>query len=262
MPISIEHKKVTIVHKAECPGAAGPALFLECGDSIAEETRRRRIEVDDRIVDACTIQTSQWFNGRAIFIVTTDLFAQTLPDELAGLVQELWHGTKHQYPYRHLDLRVRSSLRSRCSRQRPFIWPTRSPCCSQRAPHVFKTFVDHANFPLYRSARTMLTCSDADGEPLTQDLGGQSFDRRVPRGGVGRFGLVGELRMPAPTQMMCLAVAEVRWTSRENGRIRTSECLRVQVCRSSPQKTAPFGLDFYRFSHGFPASVSKISKTI
>ena len=76
-------KKVTIVHKANVLKAL-TGLFLECGEIVAKEYEGR-IEVNDRIVDACAMQLvmNPW---QFDVIVTTNLFGDILSDQLAGLV--------------------------------------------------------------------------------------------------------------------------------------------------------------------------------
>src|SRR6476619_1824974 len=76
-------KKVTIVHKANVLKAL-TGLFLECGQLVAKEFEGR-IEMNDRIVDACAMQLvmNPW---QFDVIVTTNLFGDILSDQLAGLV--------------------------------------------------------------------------------------------------------------------------------------------------------------------------------
>src|SRR3954451_19248728 len=76
-------KKVTIVHKANVLKAL-TGIFLEAGRDIAEEYEDR-IQVDDRIVDACVMQLvmNPW---QFDVIVTTNLFGDILSDQIAGLV--------------------------------------------------------------------------------------------------------------------------------------------------------------------------------
>jgi isocitrate dehydrogenase (NAD+) len=76
-------KKVTLVHKANVLKAL-TGLFLEAGREVAKEYEGR-VEVDDRIVDACAMQLvlNPW---QFDVIVTTNLFGDILSDELAGLV--------------------------------------------------------------------------------------------------------------------------------------------------------------------------------
>ena len=76
-------KRVTIVHKANVLKAL-TGLFLECGQIVAQEFEGR-IEMDDRIVDACAMQLvmNPW---QFDVIVTTNLFGDILSDQLAGLV--------------------------------------------------------------------------------------------------------------------------------------------------------------------------------
>src|SRR3954453_2834237 len=76
-------KKVTLVHKANVLKAL-TGLFLEAGREVAKEYEGR-VEVDDRIVDACAMQLvmNPW---QFDVIVTTNLFGDILSDQLAGLV--------------------------------------------------------------------------------------------------------------------------------------------------------------------------------
>jgi isocitrate dehydrogenase (NAD+) len=76
-------KKVTVVHKANVLKAL-TGLFLETGMELAKEYAGR-IEVDQRIVDACAMQLviNPW---QFDVIVTTNLFGDILSDLLAGLV--------------------------------------------------------------------------------------------------------------------------------------------------------------------------------
>jgi isocitrate dehydrogenase (NAD+) len=59
-------------------------LFLETGREVAKEYAGR-IEMNDRIVDACAMQlvTDPW---QFDVIVTTNLFGDVLSDEMSGLV--------------------------------------------------------------------------------------------------------------------------------------------------------------------------------
>jgi len=72
-----------LVHKANVLKAL-TGLFLEAGREVAKEYEGR-IEVDDRIVDACAMQLvmNPW---QFDVIVTTNLFGDILSDQLAGLV--------------------------------------------------------------------------------------------------------------------------------------------------------------------------------
>jgi isocitrate dehydrogenase (NAD+) len=76
-------KKVTVVHKANILKAL-TGLFLEIGRDVAKEYEGR-IEMNDRIVDACAMQLvlDPW---QFDVIVATNLFGDILSDELAGLV--------------------------------------------------------------------------------------------------------------------------------------------------------------------------------
>jgi isocitrate dehydrogenase (NAD+) len=76
-------KKVTVVHKANVLKAL-TGLFLECGQIVAKDYVGR-VEMNDRIVDACAMQLvmNPW---QFDVIVTTNLFGDILSDQLAGLV--------------------------------------------------------------------------------------------------------------------------------------------------------------------------------
>ena len=76
-------KKVTIVHKANVLKAL-TGVFLETAREVAKKYEGR-VQVDDRIVDACAMQLvlNPW---QFDTIVTTNLFGDILSDEIAGLV--------------------------------------------------------------------------------------------------------------------------------------------------------------------------------
>ena len=76
-------KKVTIVHKANVLKAL-PGGFLDRARDVAKRYEGR-VEVDDRIVDACAMQLvlNPW---QFDVIVTTNLFGDILSDQAAGLV--------------------------------------------------------------------------------------------------------------------------------------------------------------------------------
>lgn len=76
-------KKVTVVHKANVLKAL-TGIFLEAGREVAKEYAGR-VEMNDRIVDACAMQLvmNPW---QFDVIVTTNLFGDILSDEMAGLV--------------------------------------------------------------------------------------------------------------------------------------------------------------------------------
>jgi isocitrate dehydrogenase (NAD+) len=76
-------KKVTVVHKANVLKAL-TGLFLEAAMDVAADYKGK-LEVDDRIVDACAMQlvVNPW---QFDVIVTTNLFGDILSDEMAGLV--------------------------------------------------------------------------------------------------------------------------------------------------------------------------------
>jgi isocitrate dehydrogenase (NAD+) len=76
-------KKVTIVHKANILKAL-TGLFLETAREVGR-SYEARLQVDERIVDACAMQLvlNPW---QFDVIVTTNLFGDILSDEMAGLV--------------------------------------------------------------------------------------------------------------------------------------------------------------------------------
>jgi isocitrate dehydrogenase (NAD+) len=76
-------KKVTIVHKANVLKAL-TGVFLETAREVGKKYEKK-LQVDDRIVDACAMQLvlDPW---QFDVIVTTNLFGDILSDELAGLV--------------------------------------------------------------------------------------------------------------------------------------------------------------------------------
>lgn len=78
-----QRKKVTIVHKANVLKVL-TGLFLDSARDVAQDYAGR-IEVDDRIVDACAMQLvlNPW---QFDVILTTNLFGDILSDEMAGLV--------------------------------------------------------------------------------------------------------------------------------------------------------------------------------
>lgn len=76
-------KKVTIVHKANVLKAL-TGLFLETAQQVGAEYADR-LEINDRIVDACAMQLvlNPW---QFDVIVSTNLFGDILSDQIAGLV--------------------------------------------------------------------------------------------------------------------------------------------------------------------------------
>ena len=78
-----KRKKVTIVHKANIMKALS-GMFLETARQVSERYKDR-IEIDERIIDACAMQLvlNPW---QFDVILTTNLFGDILSDEIAGLV--------------------------------------------------------------------------------------------------------------------------------------------------------------------------------
>jgi isocitrate dehydrogenase (NAD+) len=76
-------KKVTIIHKANVLKAL-TGVFLETAQAVGKKYAGK-VQVDDRIVDACAMQLvlNPW---QFDVIVTTNLFGDILSDEIAGLV--------------------------------------------------------------------------------------------------------------------------------------------------------------------------------
>lgn len=76
-------KRVTIVHKANVLKVL-TGLFLEVGREVAKEYQGR-VEMNDRIVDACAMQLvlDPW---QFDVLVTTNLFGDILSDLMAGLI--------------------------------------------------------------------------------------------------------------------------------------------------------------------------------
>lgn len=76
-------KRVTVVHKANVLKAL-TGVFLEIGREVAREYEGR-IEMNDRIVDACAMQLvlNPW---QFDVLVTTNLFGDILSDLMAGLI--------------------------------------------------------------------------------------------------------------------------------------------------------------------------------
>ncbi|HVH82644.1 MAG TPA: isocitrate/isopropylmalate family dehydrogenase [Stellaceae bacterium] len=76
-------KKVTVVHKANVLKVV-TGLFLEVGREVAQEYAGR-VEMNDRIVDACAMQLvlNPW---QFDVLVTTNLFGDILSDLMAGLI--------------------------------------------------------------------------------------------------------------------------------------------------------------------------------
>ncbi|HEY0844226.1 MAG TPA: isocitrate/isopropylmalate family dehydrogenase [Noviherbaspirillum sp.] len=76
-------KKITIVHKANVLKAL-TGIFLEAAREVAQEYAGK-VEVDDRIVDACAMQLvlNPW---QFDMLLCTNLFGDILSDQLAGLI--------------------------------------------------------------------------------------------------------------------------------------------------------------------------------
>ncbi|MEN9560727.1 MAG: hypothetical protein RLZZ502_1938 [Pseudomonadota bacterium] len=81
--VTHQRKKVTLVHKANILKAL-TGIFLETGLHVGENYKDK-LEVNDRIIDACAMQLvlNPW---QFDVIVTTNLFGDVLSDLIAGLV--------------------------------------------------------------------------------------------------------------------------------------------------------------------------------
>lgn len=77
-------KKVTVVHKANIMKAL-TGIFLDAARELYAAKYQGKVEMDERIVDACAMQLvlNPW---QFDVIVTTNLFGDILSDEIAGLV--------------------------------------------------------------------------------------------------------------------------------------------------------------------------------
>lgn len=77
-------RKVTVVHKANIMKAL-TGIFLDAARELYAAKYRDKVEMDERIVDACAMQLvlNPW---QFDVIVTTNLFGDILSDEIAGLV--------------------------------------------------------------------------------------------------------------------------------------------------------------------------------
>ena len=91
-------KKVTIVHKANILKAL-TGLFLETALEVGKRYNGR-IQLEERIVDACAIQLvlNPW---QFDVILTTNLFGDILSDEMAGLVGGLGLPRQHRHGCRN-----------------------------------------------------------------------------------------------------------------------------------------------------------------
>ena len=81
--IKNNRKKVTIVHKANILKKL-TGLFLETASQLGEKYKGQ-IEVEDRIVDNCAMQLVLNPNQFDV-LITTNMFGDSLSDEIAGLV--------------------------------------------------------------------------------------------------------------------------------------------------------------------------------
>lgn len=81
--IKNNRKKVTVVHKANILKKL-TGLFLETVNDVGQDYANK-IELDDRIVDACAMQLVM-NPSQFDVILTTNMFGDILSDEIAGLV--------------------------------------------------------------------------------------------------------------------------------------------------------------------------------
>jgi isocitrate dehydrogenase (NAD+) len=171
-------KKVTIVHKANVLKAL-TGLFLECGQLVAREFEGR-IEMNDRIVDACAMQLvmNPW---QFDVIVTTNLFGDILSDQLAGLVGGLGMAPGANIgPDAAIFEAVHGSAPDIAGKG------LANPLALLLAACLMLEHVDHAE-SASRIRKAMLMCLNTDGV-RTPDLGGKASTGDFAQGIVRRLG--------------------------------------------------------------------------
>jgi isocitrate dehydrogenase (NAD+) len=171
-------KKVTIVHKANVLKAL-TGLFLECGQLVAKEFEGR-IEMNDRIVDACAMQLvmNPW---QFDVIVTTNLFGDILSDQLAGLVGGLGMAPGANIgPDAAIFEAVHGSAPDIAGKG------LANPLALLLAACLMLEHVDHADSAV-RIRKAMLTCLNTDGV-RTPDLGGKASTSDFAKGIIRRLG--------------------------------------------------------------------------
>jgi isocitrate dehydrogenase (NAD+) len=170
-------KKVTIVHKANVLKAL-TGLFLECAQSVAKEFEGR-IEMNDRIVDACAMQLvmNPW---QFDVIVTTNLFGDILSDQLAGLVGGLGMAPGANIgPDAAIFEAVHGSAPDIAGKG------LANPLALLLAACLMLEHVDHADAAM-RIRKAMLTCLNTDGI-RTPDLGGKASTGDFAQGIIRRL---------------------------------------------------------------------------
>jgi isocitrate dehydrogenase (NAD+) len=171
-------KKVTIVHKANVLKAL-TGLFLECGQLVAKEFEGR-IEMNDRIVDACAMQLvmNPW---QFDVIVTTNLFGDILSDQLAGLVGGLGMAPGANIgPDAAIFEAVHGSAPDIAGKG------LANPLALLLAACLMLEHVDHTDSAV-RIRKAMLTCLNTDGV-RTPDLGGKASTGDFAKGIIRRLG--------------------------------------------------------------------------
>ena len=171
-------KKVTIVHKANVLKAL-TGLFLECGQLVAKEFEGR-IEMNDRIVDACAMQLvmDPW---QFDVIVTTNLFGDILSDQLAGLVGGLGMAPGANIgPDAAIFEAVHGSAPDIAGKG------LANPLALLLAACLMLEHVDHADSAV-RIRKAMLTSLNTDGV-RTPDLGGKASTGDFAKGIIRRLG--------------------------------------------------------------------------
>jgi isocitrate dehydrogenase (NAD+) len=171
-------KKVTIVHKANVLKAL-TGLFLECGQLVAREFEGR-IEMNDRIVDACAMQLvmNPW---QFDVIVTTNLFGDILSDQLAGLVGGLGMAPGANIgPDAAIFEAVHGSAPDIAGKG------LANPLALLLAACLMLEHVDHTDSAV-RIRKAMLTCLNTDGV-RTPDLGGKASTGDFAKGIIRRLG--------------------------------------------------------------------------
>src|SRR3954447_6330802 len=176
---AVQHRrrKVTLVHKANVLKAL-TGIVLEAGRHVAKEYEGR-VEVDDRIVDACAMQLvmNPW---QFDVIVTTNLFGDILSDQLAGLVGGLGMAPGANIgPDAAIFEAVHGSAPDIAGKG------LANPLALLLAACLMLEHVDHADSAV-QIRKAMLTCLNTDGV-RTPDLGGKASTGDFAKGIIKRL---------------------------------------------------------------------------
>jgi isocitrate dehydrogenase (NAD+) len=171
-------KKVTVVHKANVLKALS-GVFLEAALDVATEYAGR-LEVDDRIVDACAMQLvlNPW---QFDVILSTNLFGDILSDEMAGLV-----GGLGMTPGANIG--EHAAIFEAVHGSAPDIagQGIANPTALLLAAALMLEYVHRDD--LAAGLRTALTCTLREDGVRTRDLGGQASTRELAQAIVRRLG--------------------------------------------------------------------------